>query len=213
MNSSGKACFLCKDEAKERELVNYRQCPSCSPTVILPKAPQKVLEHMAAHILFDSKTNASMQPCGLCLRPSPTCVFYLKKGKGTDANPQVDPKTSRCSNFMSFSYGIAKVSTPASPCSNVSIRCQWCNDDNAPAIWHHNLRFHVKEKHSWVSLKDNEDAWKIGNAEKESLKKLWEVRHKQKPLRKSKKLAATPLVISQAHSSHLVLRFVVAKTC
>jgi hypothetical protein len=49
------------------------------------------------------------------------CKFYLKKGKGSDANLQVNYDKSTCANMQTFSYAVAAISTNSSPCSNVPI--------------------------------------------------------------------------------------------
>lgn len=177
------------------------QCSHCPAAASLPKGAQRVLEHMAAHLLFDQKINRFSEPCGLCLRPSTaSCIFYLKKAKGADGSVQIHHKKSECSNMLTFSYGIAASSTPSSPCSNVPISCPWC-PESAPAIWRYNMASHVKTKHSYVSLPENEFLWKIGGSEKAALKKIWESRNKTKKSRKTKANSQPALVISAAHSS------------
>jgi hypothetical protein len=185
-------------------LLKGRQCPTCTPAVELSK-PQRVLEHAAAHILFDSKMDPTSEPCGLCLRPSPRCKFHLKKGKGSDANPQVNYDKSTCANMQTFSYAVAAISTNSSPCSNVPIHCSWCSQ-SAPAIWQYNMYHHIKTHHAYVSLKDHENIWKIGKSEKDGLKKIWANRHKVKKTCKPKKQSIAPLVISEAHVSNQILR-------
>ena len=69
---------------------------------------------MAAHILFDAGIKRSNEPCGLCLRPSPLCKFYLKKGKGAGASDQIDFAKSTCANKIHFSYAVASSSTSSS---------------------------------------------------------------------------------------------------
>ncbi|RXW13089.1 hypothetical protein EST38_g12763, partial [Candolleomyces aberdarensis] len=84
----GKLCFLCEDKRDFKDIggANIIECEFCDPAPTLDAAQgQRVLEHMAVHILFDPKVKASDEPCGLCLRPSPICRFYLKKGKGSQA--------------------------------------------------------------------------------------------------------------------------------
>ena len=202
---SGKACFVCRDDGKEQDLIKHRQCPSCTPTIKLPKSAQRVLEHMAAHIHFDPGIDSTKEPCGFCLRPSPLCVFYLKKGKGADASQQLDYARSTCANMTTFSYSVAALSSASSPCSNVPIRCSWCSD-SAAAVWRYNMPHHVKAKHPYVSLQDHGDVWKIGNSEKHELRRVWDNRHKVKKSRKKNKASMTLLNISDAHSSHLALR-------
>jgi hypothetical protein len=65
---------------------------------------------------------------------------------------------------------------------------------------------HVKSKHPHVSLRENEDMWKIGNSEKQELRKIWDKRHEIKKSRKGKKNSKPSLVISDAHSSRYTLR-------
>ncbi|KAG6884373.1 hypothetical protein C0992_006446, partial [Termitomyces sp. T32_za158] len=57
----GKACFLCEDELIEQKALSTYQCTVCTPAVTLPKSAQRVLEHMAAHILFDSKISQTLE--------------------------------------------------------------------------------------------------------------------------------------------------------
>lgn len=201
---TGKACFVCKHDGKETDLIHHRKCSRCTPTVDLPKSPQRVLEHGAGHSLFDINMNISSEPCGFCSRPSGVCIFYLKKGKGADTSIQIDYKRSTCPYLAKFSYSVAAVSSPSSPCSNVPVRCQWC-PDSAPAVWKYNMPSHVKTKHSYVPLADNEHEWKIGNSERHELKKLWDARYNVKASRKGSKKGKKPLVISDAHNSRLTL--------
>jgi len=186
-------------------LIKGRQCPICVPAVELSK-PQHVLEHAAAHVLFDSSIDATSQPCGLCLRPSPVCTFYVKKGKGSDASLQINYNKSTCANMLTFSYAVAATSTNSSPCSNVPIQCPWCSQ-SSPTIWRYNMYCHIKNLHTYVSLDDHKDIWKIGNSEKDGLKNVWANRHKVKKTRRTKKQLTAPLVISEAHVSHQVLRY------
>lgn len=204
--SIGKACFVCEADGKEDAVINHRQCTDCTPTVYLPKSPQRTLEHRAGHMNFDPRfiVKLSSEPCGLCGRPSPACVFYLKKGKGTDASPQINYQKSSCANMQTFSYTVAAVSSASSPCSNVPMTCQWC-PKSAPAVWKYNMSHHVKQNHPYVSLRDHESLWKISDAEKYGLKMIWDKRHTVKSSRKGKKKSKAPLVISEAHNTQLTL--------
>jgi hypothetical protein len=168
--------------------------------------PQHVLEHAAAHILFDQQLDSASEPCGLCLRPSPLCKFYLKTGKGFDANLQINYSKSICANMLRLSYAVASLSTISSPCSNIPVQCPWC-PQSAPAIWRYNMFYHIKNNHMQVSLNENKDIWNIGNSERDGLKKVWEKRNKVTKNRKSKKWSGANLVISTAHASHQVLRY------
>lgn len=168
--------MICEDEAKEQELLAKKQC--LYSQIDLPKSGQQVLQHMAAHIHYDSSIKASQEPCSLCLRYS-QCIFYLTKGKGKDALPRIDEKYSHCLNFTNFSYAMAMTSTQGSPCLNVPLKCPFC-PSSAPAVWRYNMQYHLRARHAYVSLPENEAIWKIGHSEKEGLKKIWADRKKVK---------------------------------
>ena len=203
---TGKACFLCEDEHATRNFAVANQCMTCSPSVALPKQAPRILGHMAAHILFDSSIKQSDEPCGLCLRPSPLCKFYLKKTKGAGASEQVDFAKSSCANKVHFSYAVASSSTSSSPSSNVPLRCPICPVAE-PCVWRYNLVHHMRAKHPTISLNPYAPLWELTNAEKRLLKEVWENRHKEKKTRKSRKNQSSTLIISEAHSSRLTLRY------
>ena len=158
---------------------------------------------MGAHILFDSKVDTGLEPCGLCLRPT-QCMFYLKKGKGAQNGQQINYKNSQCPNMVRLTYSIAEKSTTASPCSNVPIKCPWCADA-APAVWRYNMKDHIQGKHPYIRLPDYESLWKITSTERQAMRKKWDDRKKVKQTRRSKAKATAPLVVSAAHSSRLTL--------
>jgi len=179
---NGKACFLCEDEMREEELLSKKPCPACTPPIEMPENAPAVLEHVGMHILFDMNINREQEPCGLCLRDSLQCEFYVKKGRGASANLQVQYKKSKCANMMSFSYGHASTSSQSSPCSNVPMPCKWCPSD-ALAVWKYNMAVHVRSKHPHVSIADNEALWKITHAEQRDMQKKWSERHNVKATR------------------------------
>ncbi|KAF8176492.1 hypothetical protein BJ912DRAFT_857405 [Pholiota molesta] len=206
--ASGKVCFLCENDEAERNVAVTDQCPMCDPPVALDrKKGQRVLEHMAAHILFDPKIDRSILPCGLCLRPSPACTFYLKKTKGAKT-VQVDEQKSTCANFVSYNYATAEVSSNSSPASNVPMRCPLCVS-SAPAIWRYNLEHHIRIMHKAASPSAHEDLWKLGGEEIMKLKEVWEKRHKGKKVRAGK--GPTEFQVSEAHSSRMAGRYVFDK--
>ncbi len=198
---SSKACFLCEDITKEQELISPKQCPGCKQD--LPSTPQRVLEHMGAHILFDPKVLPTSEPRGLCLKPSPACVFYLTKSKGTKGNLKINYATSKCSNSMEFNYGVAQVSGSSNPCSNVPSPCPFC-PNSASAVWMYNMKEHIRTKHLYVNLSEHAQVWRILESEKAAMKQIWSTRKNVKKSRKSKKAKPT-LEISEAHSSRLAL--------
>jgi hypothetical protein len=186
---------------------------SCSPCSIcgarsqLEKSnPQRVLEHMAAHILYDAGINQTHELCGLCLRPSPMCQIFLKKGRGAAAGYSMDLNKSICINLTRFRYTLAEQSSEASPCTNVPKICPLCPKDN-PAIWTYNLDSHFRSLHKLTSPNHFPVQFHISASEKEALKKIWESRFKVRATRKMKKSKRVPMMLSEAHSSRLALRY------
>jgi hypothetical protein len=150
-------------------------CPRCSPTITLDLSQgQRVLEHIGSHILYDPAVIQAIEPlCGLCLRPSQLCQYYLAKGKGANRNLRINLKTSKgCLIKMNYSYGIAAESTASSPCSNVPIHCPICPKTN-PAIWKYFMKVHFEEKHKTLDLTKYEHIWKLSNFKKSEMKKIW----------------------------------------
>jgi len=156
------------------------------------------------HILHDERLGSVSEPCGFCLRPSPMCIFHLKKGKGVNANLRVDKATSTCPNLTSFNYGVAMVSTAASPSSNVPISCPFCVS-STPAVWKYNMKDHLVNKHPSISLPGQRKLWEISQSEQDLLEAMWRSRGTKKKGRNSRKKTKTALVISEAHSSRLTL--------
>ena len=121
----GKACFLI--EGSERDTIGEEGslCTKCGPRTSLDRTnAQRIIEHMAAHILYDLTIRSHPQEyCGLCLRPSPMCAIYLKKGRGGSRGYNVDMKHSNCINLIRFKYAIAATSSENSPCTNVPVMC------------------------------------------------------------------------------------------
>ncbi|KAJ8518445.1 hypothetical protein ONZ45_g4480 [Pleurotus djamor] len=190
-----EACFVCEDPKKEDELLKSRQCPRCEAD--LPWSGLSILDHMAVHILYDKSLTGIPEPCGLCLRSREKCAIYLKKGK----TMQIDPDLSTCTNIVTFSYGPASESTTQHPSSNVPKQCHECAEVNKlQIVWKYNLRAHFEEHHPWVDFDDYEDNWKIDEAERLDLRKLWDSRNKKKATRKGKK-AKNQLVISERYST------------
>lgn len=100
---------------------------------------QRVLEHMGAHILFDSGVDRTTNPCGLCLLSSQACRYFVGRGKGSKASRHVDSKRSTC--------------------SNVPIPCPLCPD--APAVWRYNLQSHFLNMHSAEAVVQYHDLKKV----------------------------------------------------
>lgn len=144
------AAFLCETEGSERDIHavgTTAHCSQCRPPVPwdLMKV-QKVLEHNAAHILFDKSLNTSFELCGLCLQPSPSCFFALRNGRGSKSSRQVDIRKSCCQNLQRFAYASAATETPHSPCTSVPIICPLC-PSTLSAIWKYSIQIHFANNH------------------------------------------------------------------
>ena len=179
-------------------------CPRCSPTVTLDLTQgQRVLEHVGSHILHDPGVIQSIEPlCGLCLRPSQMCQFYLTKGKGANGKPKVNQKTSKgCLIKMKFTYSIAAESTEASPCSNVPIHCPICPKTD-PAVWRYFMKVHFNEKHKSLPLTKYEHLWKLSNFEISEMKKIWAKRRKV-VAKRAKKSKLPALAVSENHRARI----------
>ena len=209
------ACFVCEDEDTNRSpdsLSDY-QCPVCTMPIVPfdPKKAPTALAHIGAHILHDAKVRRSQQPCGLCLRPSPLCRWYLKRSASGIDGITVDYSKSECANKIHFHYHPASISTKASPCSNVPLRCPVCFqlDRNAPAVWRYNLKAHLEDRHPTTSLDRYKNLWNIGPSESHDLKQIYNNRGivpAERNGKNKKKLARTQLKISEAQSMHLALQ-------
>jgi hypothetical protein len=202
------ACFVCDEKQTSYANANGQapgDCSRCGPSVVLNwKNGQRVLEHMASHILYDGFLDSSEECCGLCLRPAPMCQLYLRKPRGTSANVSVDYKKSSCVNLIHFNYATASTSSEASPCSNVPISCPLC-PDGSPAVWKYSLYAHFRGRHRQKSHAHFPIKVSLSQSEKDGMRNIWHSRYKlPKPRNlKSKKKAA--LTISEAHRARLYL--------
>ena len=205
--ASGKACFVCETNEDFADL-GSSNCPRCSPSVPLDLSQgQRVLEHVGAHILKDPGIDRSVELCGLCLRPSPLCQFYLSKGKGSKGAPKVNYTLTRgCIMKVKFTYKIAATSSPSSPCSNVPIHCPVCPKTN-PAVWRYSMKIHFEQNHRQLMLK-HEDLWTLSNFETAEMARIWGNRATvlMKRTRKSK---LPPLVVSEDHRAQIPSMYVI----
>uniref|UniRef100_A0A8H7XX72 Uncharacterized protein n=1 Tax=Psilocybe cubensis TaxID=181762 RepID=A0A8H7XX72_PSICU len=108
---TGKACFSVSAISLDGAGGVMNACPICDPPFELAgKVGPRILEHMASHILHDLNINREDEPCGLCLRPSPQCLFFLKKG--ANGNIRINKEASTgCPNAIQYQYGPAERST------------------------------------------------------------------------------------------------------
>jgi hypothetical protein len=201
-------CFVAETLYEVREF-SMHKCPACEPPVQLDTANgQRVLAHIASHVLHDPTIDKSQEPCGLCLRPANTCTIYLTKHSGR--NYQWTLKYGfivPCPNATNFSYSTAMVSSDSLPCSNVPLQCPYC-PDGSPAVWRYNMRLHFRLQHQGVDSTKHKDLWKITAQEARAMAETWKNRRKQ-PKRRGKGKEQVPLRISQAHSSRRLSRYVV----
>lgn len=185
---------------------NSTDCPACGPDSTLDLSQgQRLLEHIAAHILHDSKIERSVERCGLCLRSSSQCQFYLKKRRGVQANLKIDWDRSTCPTKLKFSYSIAAQSMASSPCSNIPICCPLCSDKKDPAIWKYYAKTHFHSNHPTADFARYEYLWKLSNFEVSEIKKIW-MKRLDTPVKRPRKSKIPPLVISDAHRGRIPSR-------
>jgi len=118
---------------------------------------------------------------------------------GANAGYQVNSKTSRCANMISFSYGVASMSSESSPCSNVPVKCSLCPNDG-PAVWRYSMKQHIKEAHPYVSL-DDYGVWKVSKVEQQGIKKVWDKRHRKIKSRVWNKASKAPFLVKSETTS------------
>ena len=161
-----------------------------------------MIEHIGAHILYDPRMIHATGPlCGLCLRPSPLCQFFLGKGKGRNGKVNINQKMSRgCLMKMNYSYSVATESMASSLCSNVPIHCPICPKSD-PAIWKYFMRTHFEEKHK-VLLTKHEHLWKLSNFERTEMKKIW-IKRGRVTARRTKKANLPLLVVSEKRRAQI----------
>ncbi|KAI0317084.1 hypothetical protein OF83DRAFT_1059247, partial [Amylostereum chailletii] len=199
----GMACFVAEGNTDTREPINGC-CPRCTPKFSFDGiSPPSILQHVGSHILHNHTVDRTTEPCGLCLNTFSVCQIYLSKNKGHDGNLKVDWSKSTCTNITKFSYSVAAKSSRSSPCSNVPLSCSLC-PPGSPAIWCYNFRQHLMHVHPHAALPKYRHLWTLSKFEETEMKDTWRTRHKRPNAKKNKN--DTNLVISEAHSSRLVLR-------
>jgi hypothetical protein len=191
-----------RDSAK---IDGHADCSGCGPAARLDwENTQRILEHMGAHILYDSKLNRTEERCGLCLRPATMCPIYVTKGRGARGRCKVDFSKSTCPNLVRFSYKNASESSETSPCSNVPIICPLC-PLGSPAVWTYNLEAHFRGRHRLNSRAHFPISVEQSKSETDGMKRVWQARFKNRKTYFSRKRRDPPLVISEAHRSGLAI--------
>ncbi|KAH9005732.1 hypothetical protein EDB86DRAFT_2795608 [Lactarius hatsudake] len=204
---SGEACFVAEALYDVRES-SMHKCPACTPPVQLDATNgQRVLAHIASHILHDLTVDKSQEPCGLCLRPANMCTIYLTKRSGRNYQPTVKYMgIVPCPNATNFSYSAAMVSSDSAPCSNVPLQCPYC-PDGSPAVWRYNMQQHFRHRHQGIDIMKHKDLWKITPDEATAMAAIWKNRRKQ-PKRRGKGKLKVPLKLSEAHSSRRLSSYI-----
>ena len=136
---------------------------------------QQVLEHMGAHILYDTTLNHSQEVCGLCLWPSPMCRLLVKKGHGALVGNHVDIDNSSCVNLIQFNYVSAACLSESSPCSNVPIICPLC-PPKSPGVWTYSLHAHFRDWHKLTTHTQFPMTVYLSQSEKDGMKWIWDAR-------------------------------------
>jgi hypothetical protein len=201
------AAFVCEAEIDECTITGpsgaqSNHCPVCRPAIPwdINKA-HKILEHITTHMLFDSTLDTTKEPCGLCMRPSPLCSFYLHKGKGARSTQQIDEHVSHCPNFMGkLFYSAAATERTNSPCTNVPVTCPLCPSTSA-AVWKYNMKTHLARIHPSTKGGDFPKTYAISESEKAALKIQWENRYSGSCRRQRHNATSRPLAVSEVHSS------------
>ncbi|KAF6759684.1 hypothetical protein DFP72DRAFT_806227, partial [Ephemerocybe angulata] len=197
----GKAVFLAQTEVQGEELteVDASSCSLCVPAVPIDPSPPRILEHMGADILLDSKVDRSTEPCGMCGLPAQQCRYVVVKERGSKASNHVDWKrTVGCARPVNFSCKRALEYSDSSPCTNVPLVCPLCTTDD-PAVWRYNLRNHLEQKHSTEAVIRYASLWTLSEDEVAGMKRIWRDRRRSKATYTKK--APVLLTVSDAHRS------------
>ena len=94
------------------------------------------------------------------------------------------------------------------PCSNVPLLYP-SFPKGMPAVWRYNIRHHIRSKHEGAALTKFEHLWALGRLETIEMARFWKERHDgvvRRPVKASKKV---PIIISEAHTTTLALRYVI----
>ncbi|KAF6764939.1 hypothetical protein DFP72DRAFT_839943 [Ephemerocybe angulata] len=201
------------DEQTDFANANTSECLMCTPSVRLNLSHgQRMLEHVACHILFDEKIDRTSLPCGLCLRVPNQCKYFIIKGRGAKVNFRIDNERSGgCMRSVNYVYGVAAQSTRTSPCSNVPLRCP-LGTKAEPAVWRYNLEHHFADVYLTASPAEYSAMWLISDEEMAAMRKVWkEIKeHQRKGSAKRYQKSNTPkLIVSEAHLTQTIPRIAI----
>ncbi|KAJ6545933.1 hypothetical protein B0H10DRAFT_1632791, partial [Mycena sp. CBHHK59/15] len=164
-------CFVCNREGssllKEEGLCAL--CPSASLSV---KSAQKLIEHMAIHILFDRNPpiDRNGRPCGFCLSTNSFCSIVLVKSKGGDGAIRIDMAKSRCPNLANLGLVTAAKSSERSPCTNGPVQCPI--SPCAEFEWKYNLKAHISTVHPTTTLSRYKSHYELAKGEEVALRTI-----------------------------------------
>ncbi|KAF6750835.1 hypothetical protein DFP72DRAFT_817188, partial [Ephemerocybe angulata] len=147
---------------------------SCHPRHVstLDMSAPRIIEHVGAHILFDSTVSRTDEPCGLCSLPAKQCRYIVVKGQGSKVSKHVNWKrTTGCARPVNFSYKRTLEYSDNSPCTNVPLVCPLCEADE-PAIWCYNFRFHLEQKHLSEAVARYKSQWDLSSDEMAGMQQI-----------------------------------------
>jgi hypothetical protein len=131
----------------------------------------------------------------------------LKKTKEQKGNLAIDMKASLCPNLVKFSIIVTIECSDSSPYTNCPIICPYYgNLKSNPVVWSYNFKLHLLSKHPSISSEDHNDILALTKLESEGMKHIWGNRSKQWNV--CQKSQHAPIVISEAHHSCLVLKYI-----
>ncbi|KAH8980974.1 hypothetical protein EDB86DRAFT_3133864 [Lactarius hatsudake] len=184
---SAHTTFVCEVKLDEHAISGPTSaqsdcCPMCRPATPWDiSKTHKILEHVASHLLFDSTLDTTQELCGLCMRQSPQCAFYLRKGKGAGSAPQID-KQVILPVGGNGTHQLALYKRPDDMSSlpiNISSSLEVQHEDPLSAV----SSVHYRCK-----------------SEKAALKVLWETQFTISRRRRKHNVTTMPLAISEVHS-------------
>jgi hypothetical protein len=159
---------------------------------------------MGSHILHDPHIDDTMNPCGFCLDTNSLCKIYLKR------NGAIDVEKSYCPYVRNIRINQAKAFSITQPCTNHPLSCELC-PENSVAIWKYNFAAHLRTTHGTAEPQNYTDVWGLHPNEKTLMLGVFDNRKRQRKSAQSSK--KSQLLISDAHSSRLALRYVLFIQC
>ncbi|KAK6977813.1 hypothetical protein R3P38DRAFT_2809893 [Favolaschia claudopus] len=167
----GYACFV-RNRSGLSLVQEQGLCDLCPTASLSLKRPTKLVEHMAAHILFDKNPsiNRDDNPCGFCLSTKDHCSIVLIRSKGSDGATRIDTTRSRCPNVANLGLTAAANSSQKNPCTN---RPMVCPVSPCPSVvWKYNLKLHIQTVHPTARLSNYKSYYQLAEGEEVELKRI-----------------------------------------